>query len=260
MDKEISTNIAYEHPMNERIRSLLRIEHFYNIIENSLQEDSEQNCRLILEALLNISDLLIRSDIKNEIIKELKRQQDIFNILKNNNDVDAERLNIISNIISERLKSLQDQSYNPGEIIKNNELVRIFSQRIRIPGGTCNFDLPRLHHWFRQSEFKRRQDLIDWSSDLMPIKESAYIILENIRRSIHPTYESAESGFYHKQIGANVPCQLIQVIMNSTSPYYPDISGVKHRFTIRFMEGLNSNLKQMQTDSVVEFQLHCCIL
>ena len=81
MDKEISTNIAYEHPMNERIRSLLRIEHFYNIIENSLQEDSEQNCRLILEALLNISDLLIRSDIKNEIIKELKRQQDIFNIM-----------------------------------------------------------------------------------------------------------------------------------------------------------------------------------
>ena len=57
-----------------------------------------------------------------------------------------------------------------------------------------------------------------------------------------------------------MPCQLIQVNMNTISPYYPDISGVKHRFTIRFMEGAGSNLKSVQTNNDVHFELHCCVL
>ena len=78
MNQENNKNIIYEHPMNERVRSLLRIEHLYKIIEYNLKSDTEYNCRAVIEALLNISDLLIRSDIKNEIIKELKRQLDIL--------------------------------------------------------------------------------------------------------------------------------------------------------------------------------------
>jgi len=260
MEQEINKNIIYEHPMNERVRSLLRIEHLYHIIENHLKEDTEHNCRTVIEALLNISDLLIRSDLKNEIIKELKRQLDIFDILKNNNEVDVDRLNMVCDRINEQLINLQDQSYHPGDNIRNNELIRIFSQRINIPGGSCNFDLPRLNYWLKKSESKRKKDLTDWSSDLIPIKETSNTLLDNIRKSTNPTYENAESGFYHKQIGTNIQCQLIRVIMDNESPYYPDISGVKHRFSIRFMEEVDSNEKPMQTNNNIQFELHCCIL
>ena len=81
MDQENNKNIVYEHPMNERVRNLLRIEHLYNIIGNCSKEDNEYNCREILRALLQISGLLVRSDMKNEIIKELKRQFEVFNTL-----------------------------------------------------------------------------------------------------------------------------------------------------------------------------------
>jgi len=264
MNQENNKNITYEHPMNERIRNLLRIEHLYNIIKNCSEEDSEYNSREILKALLQISELLVRSDMKNEIIKELKRQLEVFNILKNNDKygdlIDIDRLSILNSIINEQLNNLQDLTYHPGEIIKNNELIRVFSQRINIPGGTCNFDLPRLHYWLEQSESKRKQDLINWSSDLSPIKESTNILLDNIRKFNVLTYEDASSGFYHKQIGASVSCQLIQVIVNSGSTYYPDISGVKHRFTVRFMEELDSHSKPIQTQNDIRFELHCCIL
>ena len=257
MNNEI---VTYEHPMNERIRNLLRLEHLYNTFDYRLNNDIQKNCRSILESLLQINDLLVRSDIRNEIIKELKRQLDVFNTLRSNGEVDIERLNMINNIIDEKLTILQDQSYHPGSILKSNELMKVFSQRINILGGTCDFDLPRLHYWLKQSEFEIRQDLIDWSSDLIPIKESSYILLENIRKSSAPTHEDAESGFYHKQIGANMSCQLIRVNISSISPYYPDISGVKHRFTIRFMEGVDSNTRPTQTRNDVHFELYCCIL
>lgn len=260
MQTEINNETMYEHPMNERVRNLLRLEHLYNIVDHRLKNDSELNCRAILEALLKISDLLIRSDIKNEIIKELKRQLDVLNKLKSNDEVDVDRLNMINHVIDSQLSRLQDRSYHPGDILKNSNLVSVFSQRINIPDGTCNFNLPRFHYWLKKSEFERKQDLIDWLSDLIPIKESSHMLLDNIRKSSTPTYENAKSGFYHRQVGTNIFCQLIRVNMSSTSSYYPDISGVKHRFTIRFMAAPNSNIRPTQTQSDIHFELHCCIL
>ena len=253
-------SLIYEHPMNERVRNLLRLEHLYNIIDDLLENANESNCRSILEMLLEINDLLIRADVKNEIIKELKRQLDILNALREKSGVNIDRLDTMNELISEKLNILQDPLYHPGNILKNNELVKNFSQRVNIPGGTCNFDLPRLHYWFRNSESKRKEDLDNWQSDLMPIKVSNTIILDSIRKSATPTYENAKSGFYHQQIGTNMPCQLIRVNMDPKSPYYPDINGVKHRFTIRFMEENSSNTKPLQTKNDINFELHCCIL
>ena len=108
MNNEI---VTYEHPMNERIRNLLRFEHLYNIFDYRMNNDIQKNCRSILESLLQINDLLVRSDIRNEIIKELKRQLDVFNTLKNNGEVDIDRLNMINNIIDEKLILLQDHDH-----------------------------------------------------------------------------------------------------------------------------------------------------
>jgi cell division protein ZapD len=167
---------------------------------------------------------------------------------------------MINHVIDSQLSRLQDRSYHPGDILKNSNLASVFSQRINIPDGTCNFSLPRFHYWLKKSEFERKQDLIDWLSDLIPIKESSHMLLDNIRKSSTPTYENAKSGFYHRQVGTNIFCQLIRVNMSSTSSYYPDISGVKHRFTIRFMAAPNSNIRPTQTQSDIHFELHCCIL
>ena len=113
MQTEINNEIVtYEHPMNERIRNLLRLEHLYNTFNYRLNNDIQNNCRSILESLLQINDLLVRSDIRNEIIKELKRQLDVFNTLRSNGEVDTERLNMINNIIDAKLTLLQDQSYH----------------------------------------------------------------------------------------------------------------------------------------------------
>ena len=134
MYKEISTNIIYEHPMNERIRSLLRIEHFYNIIENSLQEDSEQNCRLILEALLNISDLLIRSDIKNEIINYSNKHKIDLIIYGNSLGLESSK-----DLITKELNSLNI----PLEIMNTDAACRTWTVLLSEGRCVCAFIKPQ---------------------------------------------------------------------------------------------------------------------
>jgi len=256
----MQNKIIYEQPLNERIRSFLRLEHLFNLIAFRSQETFEWDCRNTLETLLEINDLLSRSDLKAELIKELERHSLILTSLKNNPAVDENRLNRINNDISDLLIKLRDNAYQPGNQLKNDELVTSIKQRISIPGGTCSFDLPRFHYWLNQPGNIRKQDLIKWSTDLEPIENSIYIALDMIRNSTHPVKEKAETGFYQKPIDSTLSCQLIRVFLPSASSYYPEISGGKHRFTIRFMEESITDTRPVQTKNDVDFELHCCIL
>jgi cell division protein ZapD len=257
----MQNKIIFEQPLNERMRNLLRLEHLFDLISFRTQESSSKwDYRNILESLLEVSDLLGRSDFKTELIKELERHSAKLITLENNPAVDQTRLKQINSDLCELTLELKSGSYQPGSALKNDELVTSFKQRTSIPGGTCNFDLPRLHYWLSQATVKQQQDLENWSNDIKPIKKSTYLALDMIRNSANPTKETAASGFFQKPIESNISCQLIRVILPSASRYYPEISGGKHRFTIRFMEETSTVNRPTQTSNDVEFELHCCIL
>lgn len=256
----MKNKIIYEQPLNERMRNLLRLEHLFDLIAYRSQDTVEWNCRNILESLLEINDLLTRSDLKTELIKELERHSSMLSSLENNPAVDQNSLVKISSEIYDLLIVLRDKVYQPGNRLKNDELVTSFKQRISIPGGTCNFDLPRLHFWLNQPGSTIKQDLSTWSNDLEPIKKSTYLALDMIRNSTNPVKETADTGFYQKPIESNLSCQLIRVFLPLASRYFPEISGGKHRFTIRFMEETATDTRPIQTKNDVDFELHCCIL
>jgi cell division protein ZapD len=52
---------------------------------------------------------------------------------------------------------------------------------------------------------------------------------------------------------------LLRVGLRRTQPYFAEISGGKHRFTIRFMNS-NASERPTQSEEDVAFQLTCCIL
>ena len=246
--------------MNERVRNLLRLEHLFGLIEASYEDLSDWHCRNILESLLEVIDLLSRSDLKTELIKELEKHSTMLNSLKDNPAVDQHRLKAINEQISELLERLRDSNYQPGNELKHDELVTSVKQRISIPGGTCNFDLPRFHFWLNQPFHIRKQDLLNWSRDLEPIKNASLLTLDMIRNSSNPTMEIATDGFFQKPIESNLACQLISVLLPASSKYFPEVSGGKHRFTIRFLTGSSTSDRAVQADRDIEFELHCCIL
>ena len=257
----MQNKLVFEQPLNERMRNLLRLEHLFELIKNrSLDSINSWDYRDILEALLEINDLLSRSDFKTELIKELERHSTMLSSLENNPAVDQSRLKKLNSEICELSVELKSNAYQPGNTLRSDELVTSFKQRTNIPGGACNFDLPRFHYWLNQSSSKKQDDLNQWSTDIQPIKKSTYLALDMIRNSSHPTKEKAESGFFQQAIESNTPCQLIRVLLPTATRYYPEISGGKHRFTIRFMEDKNTSDRPSQTESDVEFELHCCAL
>lgn len=253
-------NIVYEQPLNERVRTFLRLEHLFDIVNYHISLFDEWDNRIVIRSLLNILDLLSRSDIKSELIKELERHSNTLIALKTNPNVDHDRLNLILDNINNNIETLRDHTCQPGQVIRNDELVTSIRQRSTIPGGSCNFDLPNYHFWLNKDTSKRIDDLKYWRDDLLIIQNSLQLTLHMLRNSSTPVFERASSGFYQKPIDSNVSCQLVRVILPVNSGYFPEISGGKHRFTIRFMEQNSTTERPVQTQDLVEFELHSCIL
>ena len=256
----MTENIVYEQPLNERVRTFLRLEHLFDTEDHFLANASEWDSRACLTLLLDIIDMLGRSDVKTELIKELERHAVTLTNLKKNPGVDLERLAIILDDINFHLEILRDSSYQPGQMLRQDELITSIKQRSSIPGGSCNFDLPAYHHWLQNSIAKRNSDLDKWREDLLVIKKSIRLALHMIRNSANPVIEQALNGFFQKPIEGNVACQMVRVVMPKGSTYFPEISGGKHRFTVRFLEQDSTADRPVQTKKSVEFELHCCIL
>ncbi len=256
----MADNIVYEQPLNERVRTFLRLEHLFDTEDHFLANVSEWDSRTCLTLLLDIIDMLGRSDVKTELIKELERHAVTLTNLKKNPGVDLERLEIILDDINFHLAILRDSSYQPGQMLRHDELITSIKQRSSIPGGSCNFDLPAYHHWLQNSIAKRNSDLDKWREDLLVIKKSIRLALHMIRNSANPVTEQALNGFFQKPIEGNIACQMVRVVMPQGSTYFPEISGGKHRFTVRFLEQDSTADRPVQTKKSVEFELHCCIL
>ena len=70
----MSSSIIYEHPLSERMRFFMRLEHLFRQAAYTLRGYSVWDSRSTLMSLTAILDILSRGDLKTELLKELERQ------------------------------------------------------------------------------------------------------------------------------------------------------------------------------------------
>lgn len=253
--------LIYEQPLNERIRTFLRIEHLFSQANHYSSNPDAWNMRLVIAALLEVNDLLERSEVRTDLVNELERHAETLRALSNNPRVDSERLQKILDNIHQYLSILSNLSWNPGASLDSDELLNSIKQRISIPGGACNFDLPNYHYWLHRPRETQEQNLQIWQKDLLIIRDSVNLTLNMIRNSANPSTETAVNGFFEHPIDSDTPGQLVRVKLPGDSRHFPKISGgSKHQFSIRFMEQPQTTQPAAKTSEDVEFELHFCAL
>ena len=256
----MTTHIHYEQPLNERIRTLLRLEHLFAQSDVWMSGDTAWHSRAVLDSLFEIQNVLGRADIAKELLKELERQTGVLSQLNNNPNVDHQMLDDVLNqldVLSDRLHALEGSS---GQNIRDNEFLNTIQQRSTIAGGNCDFDLPAYHQWLLLPTEHRLADISQWMASYIPIRDAIRMILNLVRDGATTTQQIAEGGFYQQSLDTNIPYQLIRVSLPSNHPCFAEISAGKHRFTIRFMQYPDKNQRPIQVTQDIEFLLSCCQL
>ncbi len=252
--------VYYEQPLNERIRIFLRLEMLFQQAWHHLNGETAWDSRSALAALDDICNVFGRSDLKTEVLKELERQTATLAKMERSPGVDRGRLGEILDeleVLTDRLYGLNGQ---PGSTLKHHELLGSIRQRSTIPGGTCAFDLPAFHLWLQEPAAERATALKSWLSAFGPIQQAIELVLRLTRHSATPTAEEAPEGFFQRNLDPNLPCQMIRVAVPGDAGCFAEISGGRHRFTVRFLNQPKLAERAVQVDQPIQFELTCCIL
>ena len=252
------SHLIFEHPLNERVRFLLRLEHLFEKIDFFQRGDHPWETRSAIEGLLELALLSARSDLKNELLKELDRIFALLSQVRNQPGIDQEALAQILDDLQQAAERLRVLG-NLGQGLRENEFLKGIAQRSTIPGGTCSFDLPQFHHWLAQPIAQRQEKMRTWLEELEPVRGAIQLILSLIRTSSRPRQVQAKEGFFQETLDAQLPAQLLQVRLQNETDVFPEISGHKNRFCIRFLryDQLENRPVPLQED--LDFSLTCCI-
>jgi cell division protein ZapD len=250
--------ITYEYPLNERIRTLLRLEDLYDRVTFFLGGESPYEHHSALVGMFEILEVASRADLKSDLLQELDRQRTFLEALRHNPAISEEKLDGVLREIDSAFANLHATSGKTGQPLRENEWLMAIKQRVGIPGGTSEFDLPSYHHWLHHTEARRRADLEGWQKHLLPIHAALSIVLRVLRESGRTTSLIAFQGVY-QQTPAEKPAQMLRLSLGDELPCVPEISANKYALNVRFLlpEGVQ---KTRVYEHDVPFELAFCNL
>lgn len=250
--------ISYEFPLNERVRTMLRLEDLFFRISRFIESDESPDHHAALGVLFEILEVASRADLKSDLLQELERQKKALNALHNNPEILEDALEAILNEIEGASSRILGMSGKIGQHLRDDEWLMAIKQRACIPGGVCEFDLPSYHYWQHQSAELRRNNLDAWLGPLLPLRDGITILLKLLRENGKVHHFTAFHGSFQQMQGGRV-AQMLRIALDAELPCIPEVSANKYALNIRFVEAKYA-AKTALYDLDVAFDLTFCSL
>jgi cell division protein ZapD len=250
--------VVYEQPLNERMRTFLRLEFLYTQATFHSESPNPWSMRAAVSSLLEILAITARGDSRTEVMKELERHASILKEFQSKSGVDPGR---VKSLVSNLVKLRQDLSSAGANImgpLRDSEFLSAVKHRSAIPGGTCDFDLPDYSFWLNRPAEARAAEFGSWLELIRPLCDSIAELLWLTRQNAKRKLENAVNGIFQLQFDRDNPCQLIRVTLPPEVELFPEISGNQHRCTIRFLNWMDVAARPAHVETDTQFWLTCC--
>ncbi len=254
----MSAMVAYEQPLNEKIRLLFRLENLFRRFSLYLEEGTSESSYAALLTLLELHDLSSRLDVKSAVLKVIDRQSIAIRSFQDNEDVNEKHIEAIVTKLEEKARELYSFHGQLGQHLKAHHFLNTVKQRMTVPGGVNGFDIPIFNFWLSQSDDIRLEQLNEWIAPYKQSREAVMLVMDLIRGSAQKQSLIAKEGFYQETMEAERNTQLLRVELPSNSMVYPEVSAGKQRFSIRFVSALNLNERARQVQEDQAFDLILC--
>jgi cell division protein ZapD len=250
--------LVFEQPLNERMRTFLRLDFLYSQALYHNEMASQWGSRAAMSSLIDILAITTRGDVRSDVLKELESQLATFNEFQSKPGVDTQRLKTLMSNLMRLRADLMTAGSTFLQPLRDSEFVNAIKHRTAIPGGTCEFDLPDYYFWLTQPDDARMRTFNQWLGLLRPLCDAVAELLWLTRQNGRARQEVARAGTFNITFERETPLQLLRIALPAGAGLYPEISGSHHRCNVRFLtwNGMATRPTQVQTD--VPFTLTCC--
>lgn len=253
------TSVMYEQPINELIRTCLRIEFCCQQFNHALRQHHAAAHLHALKMIIEIADIIDRPDLKGKFAQEYQRQLDQLHTFTNSPNIDPEKLTCTIDQLVDLNEKLNQHSGKLSRKLSDNKFIQYARQHLYSTYSAYAFDSPALTCWQQSDSPQREQQLKNWLSQCSLAIQCCFFLLEMTRKSNPAKRCVAERGFFERSLDPQFNWQLIRVESPLSNQYYPEISVGRHRLCIRFIELNTENTNTTcQTLTDITFQLACC--
>ncbi|HEU0219480.1 MAG TPA: cell division protein ZapD [Gallionella sp.] len=250
--------IDYEFPLNEKVRTLLRLEDLFARTTHFIEYAHGMDHHAALITLFETLEVACRADLKSELLQELERQKRALASLHNNPAISEDALDAILAEIDGASVGILAMTGKIGQHLRENEWLMGIKQRTCMPGGTCEFDLPSYHYWQEQNAGSRRELLRAWLAPLLPLHTGLEIVLRLLRENGKIFHFTAHHGTFQQMQGGRI-AQMLRVSLSSDLACIPEVGANKYAINIRFIVA-NYAAKTTLFEQDVPFDLTFCSL
>jgi len=250
--------ILYEYPLNERVRTLLRLEDLFVRLNHFCREEHPLDHHVALVTLFELLEVSARADLKSDILQELERQRQTLLGYRSNPQVSSQALEQVLGEVDDAWNGLGQATGRTGQHIRDNEWLMSIRSRTNIAGGASEFDLPSYFAWQNHPCADRQADINVWAGPFRPLESGVAVILKMLRESAQRSHQSAETGSYQQPLGGKT-YQMVQVRIDPELGAIPEISANKYLLWIRFTSQ-GGDLRPRPFEGSVEFDLSLCNL
>ena len=227
--------IRYEHPLNERIRTLMRLEDLYHRAQFfAAQADGPRITRR--SPCCSKSPTSRRAPISRPTC--CRSSSGRSNCSRRCAPIRRSRSRVLEPLLADidrASAALLAQTGKAGVHLRDNEWLMTIKQRTAIPGGVCEFDLPAYHYWLNGDPAARQNDLHGWIEPFLPIYDGLAIILRLLRDNGRATRQTAYRGVFQLMLTTSKVAQLLRLTVPLDLPCVPEISANKYALNIRFI-------------------------
>jgi cell division protein ZapD len=243
------TQTLYEFPLNEKVRTYLRIEQLLSEFQQNHSDACPVNQATLFETLFSLIELFDRNDVRIDLIKDLdKHESKLVKWSQHPKINNAALQDMLQQVV--RLSEQLQSSARIGGRLKEHKFLASIRSRYSMIGGNCCFDLPQLHYWLNQPECFRQRDLEQWLAELKLVSEAIALNLKMLREKADFVELEAINGVLTESAEG---IDLLRVRCANDGRYYPTVSGNKYRFTLRFISFDSSS-----ETANIQLQLACC--
>lgn len=226
------TTHYFEHPLNEKTRIYLRVEALLNQLNIAAKFSDDMQHLTFYRSLFDIVEIFEQIQLKSELAKDIEKQRLAYRSWLNVEGVDQAMLkNVLNEVDAAHAGLMGAERF--GQSLKEDRFLSAIRQRFNLPGGSCCFDLPALHHWLHLPIEKKRADANKWLSSLEPLSIALKQWLKLTRETGHFRAIQAKSGFYQSDAEE---ANILRLELPIHHGVYPMISGHKNRFAIKFID------------------------
>ncbi|HTY49886.1 MAG TPA: cell division protein ZapD, partial [Steroidobacteraceae bacterium] len=246
----VEGQLIFEQPLNERIRTFLRLDFLYNQALYQSEIATSWSSRAAMTSLIDMLAITSRGDLRSDVLKDLERHLAQLTDYQHRPGVDAGRLRTVIANLARLREELHAAGSNFLQPVRDSEFLSAIRHRSAIPGGTCEFDLPDYYYWLSQPSQERMRAFGQWLSVLRPLCDGIAELLWLTRQNGRSREEVAKGGVFVVTFERDAPPQLLRIALPATAALYPEMSGSHYRCSVRFLKwnGLCTRPAQTEED------------